>query len=39
MMVLLWEIIKFEMFQKSEKNFMPLEDLEQTTIGHGTIIN
>ena len=32
-------IIKFEMFQKSEKNFMSLEDLEQAAIGHVTIIN
>lgn len=39
MMELLWGIIKFEMFQKSEKNFMSLEDLEQTTIGHVAIIN
>lgn len=39
MMELLWGIIKFEMFQKSEKNFMPLEDLEQAAIGHVTIIN
>lgn len=39
MMVLLWGIIKFEMSQKSEKNFMPLEDIEQATIGHATIIN
>lgn len=39
MMELLWGIIKFEMFQKSEKNFMLLEDLEQATIGYVTIIN
>ena len=39
MMVLLWGIIKFEMSQKSEKNFMPLEDIEEATIGHVTIID
>lgn len=39
MMVLLWGIIKFEIFQKSEKNFMPLEDIEQATIEHDTMIN
>ena len=39
MMELLWGIIKFEMFQKSEKNFMSLEDLEQAAIVHVDIIN
>ncbi|RSI94812.1 hypothetical protein D8847_09770 [Streptococcus mitis] len=39
MMELLWGIIKFEMFQKSEKNFMSLEDLEQAAIGRVTIID
>ena len=39
MMELLWGIIKFEMFQKSEKNFMSLEDFEQVAIGRVTIIN
>ena len=39
MMELLWRIIKFEMFQKSEKNFMLLEDLEQAAIGHVAIID
>lgn len=38
-MELLWGIIKFEMFQKSEKNFMSLEDLEQAATGHVNIIN